>query len=48
MKPVFFRIKPEVVSVMAVMHLHRDPDYWKTRRTEQSTSANGKDSRAEP
>ncbi len=28
---VLFRIKPDIVEVVAVMHLHRDPDYWKTR-----------------
>ena len=31
---VLFRDKPNIVAVMAVMHLHRDPDYWKTRRFE--------------
>ncbi|MCP5523473.1 MAG: type II toxin-antitoxin system RelE/ParE family toxin [Verrucomicrobiales bacterium] len=28
---VLFRIEPNVIAVMAVMHLHRDPDYWKNR-----------------
>jgi hypothetical protein len=32
---VLFRINPKFISVMAVMHLHRDPDYWKTRKFEQ-------------
>jgi len=32
---VLFRIKPNLIAVMAVMHLHRDPDYWKNRRLEQ-------------
>ena len=34
---VLFRIKPEMIAVMAIMHLHRDPDYWKHRRFEQDT-----------
>lgn len=34
---VIFRIKPDFIAVMAVMHLHRDPDYWKNRRFEQET-----------
>ena len=28
---VLFREKPETIVVMAVMHLHRDPDYWRHR-----------------
>lgn len=32
---VLFRVKPDVIAVMAIMHLHRDPDYWKNRRFEQ-------------
>ena len=28
---VLFRERPGKVVVMAVMHLHRDPDYWKNR-----------------
>ena len=31
---VLFRITPHLIAVMAVMHLHRDPDYWKSRRFE--------------
>ena len=31
---VLFRIKPDIIVVMAVMHLHRDPYYWKNRRFE--------------
>ena len=35
---VLFQIKPDKYVVIAVMHLHRDPDYWKTRiRTERAT-----------
>ncbi len=34
---VLFRMKADVVSVMAVMHLHREPGYWKTRAPEQPT-----------
>lgn len=32
---VLFRVKPDAIAVMAVMHLHRDPDYWQNRRFEQ-------------
>lgn len=28
---ILFRIKTEYIAIMAVMHLHRDPDYWKNR-----------------
>jgi hypothetical protein len=28
---VLFRIKPDFIAVIAIMHLHRDPDYWKNR-----------------
>ena len=28
---VLFRARPGEIVVMAVMHLHRDPDYWKNR-----------------
>lgn len=28
---VLFRIKPDFIAIMAVMHLHRDPEYWKAR-----------------
>ena len=28
---VLFRELPNKVVIMAVMHLHRDPDYWKNR-----------------
>lgn len=28
---VLFRELPDKVVIMAVMHLHRDPDYWKNR-----------------
>jgi plasmid stabilization system protein ParE len=31
---VIFRVKPDMIVIMAVMHLHRDPDYWKNRRFE--------------
>lgn len=29
---VLFRIQPDAVVVVAVMHLHREPGYWQTRR----------------
>ncbi len=28
---VLFRERPDEIIVVAVMHLHRDPDYWKHR-----------------
>jgi toxin ParE1/3/4 len=28
---VLFRIRPEVIVVVAIMHLHRGPGYWKGR-----------------
>ena len=28
---VLFRIKPDMFQVMAIMHLRRDPGYWRTR-----------------
>jgi len=28
---ILFRDRPDAIVIMAVMHLHRDPDYWKTR-----------------
>jgi len=28
---VLFRERSDEIVVMAVMHLHRDPDYWKNR-----------------
>ena len=28
---VLFRDRPDRIVIMAVMHLHRDPDYWKNR-----------------
>lgn len=32
---VLYSIEPDGVFILAVMHLHRDPDYWKSRlRTE--------------
>lgn len=32
---VLFRITPDMIVIVAIMHLHRDPDYWKHRRFEQ-------------
>jgi hypothetical protein len=35
---ILFRIKPEKLVIIAVMHLYRNPDYWKKRiRTSGST-----------
>ncbi len=28
---VLFRERPDKIVIMAIMHLHRDPDYWKNR-----------------
>lgn len=28
---VVYRAKPERIEVLAVMHLHRQPGYWKSR-----------------
>lgn len=28
---VLFRIQPEVIEVVAIMHLHREPGYWRSR-----------------
>ena len=28
---VLFRVQADVILIMAVMHLHRDPAYWKNR-----------------
>lgn len=28
---VIFRIKPDQYEIIAVMHLHREPGYWKSR-----------------
>ncbi len=32
---ILFRITPGIIVIMALMHLHRDPDYWKGRKFEQ-------------
>lgn len=29
---VIFRDRPDKIEVIAVMHLHRDPNYWQERR----------------
>jgi hypothetical protein len=29
---VLYSIEPDRIYVLAVMHLHRHPDYWKNRR----------------
>ena len=31
---VLYSQEPDIIFILAVMHLHRDPDYWK-HRTEQ-------------
>ena len=34
---VLFRDKHDRIEIMAIMHLHRDPNYWKDRAVEQKT-----------
>jgi hypothetical protein len=29
---ILYSIEPDRVNILAVMHLHRHPDYWKSRR----------------
>jgi toxin ParE1/3/4 len=29
---IIYRVTPSVIQIVAVMHLHRRPDYWKGRR----------------
>lgn len=38
---VLFRVKPDLIAIMAVMHLRRDPDYWKIRKFEPDFPADG-------
>lgn len=28
---VLYSVEPDMVFILAIMHLHRDPDYWKHR-----------------
>jgi len=32
---VLFRVRSDCILVIAVMHLHRDPDYWRNRKSKQ-------------
>jgi hypothetical protein len=34
-----FHIEPHGIFILAIMHLHRDPDYWKHRLGSGRTSA---------
>lgn len=36
---VLYSVEPHGIFVLAVMHLHRDPDYWKRRLDTGDTSA---------
>jgi len=36
---VLFRVKGNYIAIMAVMHTHRDPDYWKNRRFDRDRDA---------
>ena len=36
---VLYSIEPHGIFILAIMHLHRDPDYWKHRHESGSTSA---------
>jgi hypothetical protein len=38
---VLFRVRSDCILVVAVMHLHRDPGYWKDRRFGQVDSCDG-------
>jgi plasmid stabilization system protein ParE len=29
---ILYTLEPEEIWILAVMHLHREPDYWKPRR----------------
>ena len=29
---VLYSVEPDEIFILAVMHLHRDPDYWRDRR----------------
>jgi len=29
---ILYSVEPTEILILAVMHLHRDPDYWKQRR----------------
>jgi hypothetical protein len=29
---VLYSVEPEGIFILSVMHLHRDPDYWKERK----------------
>ncbi len=28
---IVYRVKPDEIRILAVMHLHREPNYWKSR-----------------
>lgn len=36
---VLFRVKTDYIAIMGVMHLHRDPDYWKDRKFDRDRDA---------
>jgi len=36
---VLYSIEPDGIFILAIMHLHRDPDYWKHRLGTGRTSA---------
>lgn len=29
---IIYRVLPDAIRVLAIMHLHQHPDYWKARR----------------
>ncbi|OGV70547.1 MAG: hypothetical protein A3K19_24810 [Lentisphaerae bacterium RIFOXYB12_FULL_65_16] len=45
---VLFRERPDMILIMAVMHLHRDPDYWKSREAPTSERGNASTLAPEP
>jgi plasmid stabilization system protein ParE len=39
---VLYSVEPDGIFILAVMHLHRDPDYWKQRcGTGRTTASHG-------
>lgn len=36
---IVFRIDPEHIVIVAIMHQHRQPDYWKTREFKSAPRA---------
>ena len=45
---ILFRLISDQIVIMAIMHLHRDPNYWKERRFERGGGANEGSAGASP